>query len=898
MLGAGPAGLYLAILLRGSRPAGSGEPPEVTVLERNPPDATFGWGVVFSQDSLAALRDADFPTYTEISDTFARWDAIDIHYRGRVLRSRGHSFSAIRRTLLLDILQRRARELGVTLRFHHEVDDPSTVDGDLVVAADGVNSVLRRAHERAFGTVVRPQGCKYVWFGTDLVFDAFTFVFKPTEHGLFQVHAYPFDDNRSTFIVECREPVWRTAGLDTATEADSIAFCEKLFADELAGHRLLSNRSLWLDFPRVHNASWHHGRTVLIGDAAHTAHFSIGSGTKLAMEDAIALADALARRVGNVEAALVDYELERQPVVERFQQAADTSAGYFERVAAYHGLEPIQFAVNLLTRSGRISHANLTLRDPSFGRAADAWFTGQATLEPSAAGDAVERSAAEQSTAGGAVERSAAERSAVERSAVERSAVERSAAERSAVERSAAGGAGRGLVIAPPPLFTPLRLAGSTLPNRAVLPYALSPAPALGSGAGASPRDVGVPPSTERHAGVPRVTGAAEAPRDVGVPPSAERHLGVPASAGAAETAETAEAAPHVGVPASAPSHLGVPAFTADAETTEPPRNLGVPPPAERHVGVPALAGAAEAPRHVGVPALAGPVHGGAGLLLTGLVAACADGRVSPRTPIVSTVDWAAVVGRAHAGGALLAVQLGHAGARGATRPASHGVDLPLPPGEAWPLVAASAVAFTPFGATPVAAGEADLARLLDAFAAGAELLAGTGVDALELDLAHGRLLAGFLSPLANHREDGYGGPLANRLRFPLRVVEAVRAAWPSQRPLLARLTVADWPGGRRPGLTVAEGIEVAMALAAAGVQMIHVEAGQSVAEEQPLYRRGFLTELSDRVRNEAGVPTMVGGHLTTIDEANTALAAGRADLCLLALPEWDGGWDWDGGPG
>jgi anthraniloyl-CoA monooxygenase len=792
VLGAGPAGLYLAILLRKATGAGAGVagggaaagcswPPEVTVIERNPPDATFGWGVVFSQESLAALRDADLPTYTEITDTFARWDAIDIHYRGRVLRSRGHSFSAIRRTLLLDILQRRARELGVSLRFHEDVTDPSTVDGDLVVAADGVNSLLRRDSEAAFGTVVRPQGCKYVWFGTDLVFDAFTFIFKPTEHGLFQVHAYPFDEHRSTFIVECREPVWRAAGLDSATEADSIAFCEKLFADELGGHRLLSNRSLWLSFPRVHNASWHHGRTVLIGDAAHTAHFSIGSGTKLAMDDAIALADALARRPDDLEAALVDYELVRQPVVERFQQAADTSAGHFERVAAYHGLEPVQFAVNLLTRSGRVSHANLTLRDPSFGLAADAWF------------------------------------------------------------------AGRGAAIAPPPLFAPLQLSGVTVPNRAVVWCLLTP---LSANAPAAP---------------------------------------VSAPADAASTAACAPTARNVGVPALTPRHAGVPRPTpAAAERPDhptPAANVGVPAVIPRHVGVPRAEGAEAVGtgEAVGLDAAAS----GAGMVLTELVAVSEDGRVTPLTPVVSTVDWRAVVAHVRATGSVLAVQLGHAGARGATRPGWRGVDLPLPPGEAWPLVAASARPYGPFAATPRAAEEADLERLCAEFVAGAQALATAGVDALELDLAHGRLLAGFLSPLTNHREDGWGGPLANRLRFPLQVVRAVRAAWPEQRPLLARLTAADWSRG---GLTVTDGVEVATALAAAGVVLIHVEAGQSVAEEQPVYRRGFLTELSDRIRNEAGVPTLVGGHLTSVDEANTALAAGRADLCLLELPTGYGG--------
>ena len=681
ILGAGPAGLYLAILLRRGDPS-----REITVIERNPPDATFGWGVVFSEDTMSALRDADHPTYTEIGDTFARWDSIDIRYRGERLRSRGHSFSAIRRTLLLDILQRRCVQLGVTLRFGVEVTDPATLTGDLVVAADGVNSLLRRGNERRFGSVVAPQGCRYVWFGTDLVLDAFTFAFRETEHGLFQAHAYPFDENASTWIVECRPEVWRAAGLDAASEADSISFCEKVFADELAGHRLLSNRSQWLNFQRVHNRSWHHGNVVLVGDAAHTAHFSIGSGTKLAMEDAIALAAAIEREP-DLESALVAYELERQPVVERFQQAADTSAGYFERVAAHTGLEPIQFAVNLLTRSGRVSHANLTLRDPAFGRAADAWF------------------------------------------------------------------AGRGTVIAPPPTFTPLRLGPVTVPNRvAVL-----------------------------------------------------------------STVSTVSTVDRVSVP-------------------------------------------------------------GAGLVLTELVAVDDGGRVSVDTPTVDGVDWASLGSRAHDAGALLAVHLGHAGARGSTRPARYGMDVPLRGPSAWPLVAASAIPFGPNGIVPVAPAADGLARLRDAFATAAARLAEAGVDVLELDLAHGRLLAGFLSPLTNHRDDAYG----ERSRFPMEVVSAVRAVWPADRALAVRLTVADRVA--RGGLTVDDGITTARELAAAGVAMVHVEAGQSVAEEQPTYRRGFLTELSDRVRNEAGVATLVGGHLTTIDEANTVLAAGRADLCLLDL--------------
>jgi anthraniloyl-CoA monooxygenase len=379
ILGAGPAGLYLAVLLKKADPA-----RDVAVVERNAPDATFGWGVVFSEGTLGALRDADPETHLEMGDTFARWPTVDIRYRGRLLRSRGHAFSAIARKRLLQILQRRALELGVDLRFHTEVTDVAELAGeaDLVVAADGVNSLARHTYAAQLGAQVAPQGCKYVWFGTDLVLDAFTFIFKQTDAGLVQVHAYPFDERTSTWIVECPESTWRRLGFDAMDEAESLAACEAMFEEELQGHRLLSNRSLWTSFLLVRNDTWHHGKVVLLGDAAHTAHFSIGSGTKLAMEDAIALSQAFVRHPGDLERALVDYELERQPVVERFQQAAGDSAVYFTRVERYAHMDPMPFAFNLLTRSGRVTHANLAQRDPEFVRVLDAWFHSGGELRP------------------------------------------------------------------------------------------------------------------------------------------------------------------------------------------------------------------------------------------------------------------------------------------------------------------------------------------------------------------------------------------------------------------------------------------------------------------------------------------------------------------------------------
>jgi len=699
VLGGGPAGLYFALLAKRADPA-----HEITVVERNAPDATFGWGVVFSEETLGALRDADHPSYTEISDTFARWSAIDVVYGGRTVRSGGHVFSAIARRRLLEILQRHCRDVGVELAFQREAPDLELfADRDLVVAADGVNSTARRLLAPHLRPTLDSHRSRFIWFGTDLPLDAFTFVFRTAEHGMFQVHAYPFDADTSTFIVECTEGTWRAAGLDQAGEAESIAFCQDLFAPELDGHKLLSNRSLWINFVTVRCRSWHHGNLVLLGDAAHTAHFTIGSGTKLAMEDAVALAQALQRHPAALEAAFTDYELERQPVVERFQEAARDSATWFENVRRYDGFDPVQFACNLLTRSGRIGHLELTRRDPGFAATVDRFFAGRPET-----------------------------------------------------------------LVAPPPLFAPLGQRALTLANRVAL------------------------------------------------------------AAGAEDDATD--------------GHL------AAAATGR-------------------LAAAAAA---------------GAGVVVSELVAVAPDGRVTPGTPGLWADDhagpWAEAARQVAAHGSALALRLGHAGRRGATRPRRTGVDRPLPDG-GWPLLAASAIAYTPASPVPKAMDASDLERVAGQFAAAARRAADAGVQVLVCDLAHGYLLGGFLSPLANRRDDELGGSPEGRLRFPLRVVDAVRAAWPDDRPLWAALTVTDWAAG---GLEPEEAVAAARALAAHGCDLIQVTAGQTTAVTRPDYGRFHLVGWSDLVRNDAGVPTMAGGGLTTADEVNTVLAAGRADLCLL----------------
>jgi anthraniloyl-CoA monooxygenase len=698
-LGGGPAGLYASLLLKKARPE-----LDVTLIERNPPGATYGWGVVFSDRTLAEFREADQPTYEAITDRFVLWEAIDIHYRGELIRSGGHVFAGIARVALLDILQRRCQELGVRLQFEEDLLEPPAADQhDLVIAADGVHSLIRQSREKVFRPRLESGRSRYIWFGTDRVLDSFTFAFRESEHGLFQAHAYPFDGNTSTFIVETDEATWRRAGLENAAEADNISFCERLFIEELRGHRLRSNRSAWIAFVTVRNRTWHDGNLVLIGDAAHTAHFSIGSGTKLAMEDAISLARSVERRGDDVEGALTDYQLERKPVVERFQEAAVESRTYFENTRRYLHLEPMAFAFHLLTRSGRIDYANLRMRDPEYVDQVDRHFAG-------------------------------------------------------------------GVAVAPPPMLVPVATGSLALRNR-----------------------VALSPDTSGDA------------RD------------------------------------------GLLARTQQEALEEAARR-------------------------------------GAGLVLSDVVAVSPEGRITPGSPGLYRDEhgaaWRSVAETVHRAGAHLALRLGHAGRRGSTRPRNEGLDRPLSEG-GWPLLSPSP---TPYSARNVMPGEmiqSDLDAVRGAFTVAAERAATADIDLLLVHMAHGYLLGSFLSPLANVRQDRYGGDREGRMRFPLEVFRAVRAAWPEERALGATIQATDWAP---EGWETDDAVDLAGQLRDIGCAVIEPRAGQTVPEARPRYGRGFLVPFADRIRNEAMVPTLVGGAITTTAEVNTILAGGRADLCILDL--------------
>jgi anthraniloyl-CoA monooxygenase len=707
-MGGGPAGLYSAILFKKALPNAS-----VEIFERNRPDDTFGWGVVFSDKTMGNFLEADAPSHARIADEFYHWDDIDVHFKGRTIRSGGHGFAGISRRTLLNILQKRAASLGVKQSFQCELDDTRQFDdADLVVIAEGANSKARAQQAEKFDPSIDVRKCRYIWLGTTQKFTAFTFAFEKTEFGWFQIHAYQFSKDLSTVIVETREETWAAHGLDKADIDQSIAFCEKLFAAFLGHAPLLSNArhlraSVWLNFNRVVCGHWHDGTRVLIGDAAHTAHFSIGSGTKLAMEDAISLVRHVSH-AKDVPSGLASYQTERSVEALKLQNAARNRMEWFENVARYENMEPLQFAYSLLSGSQRIGHANLKLRDAQFI-------------------DKIETNLARSN----------------------------------------------GVARPRPPMFLPFQLRDMQLVNRVV-----------------------VSPMAQYRAidGMP-----------------GDWHL----------------------------VHYG-------ARAT-----------------------------------------GGAGLLFTEMTCTSADARISPGCTGLwneaQRAAWRRIVEFVHEESqARFCLQLGHAGRKGSTQLGWQEADHPLAEGN-WPLLAPSPLPYLQdISQVPQEMTLTDMDAVKDDFVRAATLGAAAGFDMLELHMAHGYLLASFLSPLTNVRSDEYGGAVENRLRYPLQVLRAVRAAWPAEKPLSVRLSACDWAEG---GLSESDVIAIARAMAAAGADILDISSGQTIATQRPIYGRMWQTPLADMVRNLAGVPTIAVGNIFEADHVNSIIAAGRADLCAIARP-------------
>ena len=727
-IGGGPAGLYFGLLMKQLNPA-----HDITVVERNKPYDTFGWGVVFSDATMDNMRAWDRPTADEIQQAFNHWDDIELLFKGRTIRSGGHGFVGIGRKKLLNILQARCEALGVKLAFEQEVDsDLDFPDADLVIASDGINSKVRTQYADVFkpDIVVRPN--RYIWLGTHRLYDAFTFDFQRTEHGWFQAHIYKFDDKTTTFIVECPESVWQAHGLDQADSAQSVAFCEQLFADNLQGHKLMTNArhlrgSAWLNFQRVVCDQWwlknpHGSHVVLMGDAVHTAHFAIGSGTKLALEDAIELTrqfQLLGDTADKLPEVLTAYQAARRIETLRIQNAAWNAMEWFEVCGTRYcdQLEPEQFMYSMLTRSQRISHENLRLRDQGWLEGYERWFAARAGVQRDERLPAV------------------------------------------------------------PPMFTPYTVRSVTLKNRVVV----------------SPM--------AQYSATDGLVG--------------DYHL----------------------------MHLGARAM------------------------------------------------GGAGLVVAEMTCVSPEGRITPGCPGLwrddQTAAWRRIVDLVHREtDAKIAVQIGHAGPKGSTCAPwqGGGMDQPLPAevGPNWPLLSASAQPYLPDGQVPRAMTRADMDEVTAQFAAATRRAAEAGFDWLELHCAHGYLLSAFISPLTNHRSDAYGGSLENRLRYPLEVMAAVRAAWPADKPLSVRISAHDWVEG---GITPADAVAIARAFKAAGADMIDVSSGQVSPEQKPTYGRMYQTPFADRIRQEAGIATIAVGAISEADHVNSIIAAGRADLCAVARP-------------
>jgi anthraniloyl-CoA monooxygenase len=714
VIGGGPAGLYFAILMKKAWPQ-----TRITVHERNRSDDTFGFGVVFSDQTLETFEGYDRETYRAITDHFAYWDDIEIHFRGSVHRIGGNGFCGCARRTLLQLMQERARALGVELNFQTEITDSDidalVRDADLVVAADGSNSRVRERFAAAFQPQVDLRPNTFCWMGSTRPFDAFTFFFRETPHGIFIAHCYQYEPGRSTWIMETDPETFVRAGLDPQDEAASSRYLESVFAEELAGHKLIINRSIWRRFPTIRCARWVAGNVVLIGDAKATAHFSIGSGTKLAMEDAIALYEAFRATPGlDVAAALARFEGERREEVEKTQHSADVSLVWFEHVRRFWHMDPTRFAFGLMTRSKAITYDNLALRAPDFVRAIDRVVADEVRAQ------------------------------------------------------------GFGVDTDDPvvPMFQPLRLRGMTLANRVV-----------------------VSPMCQYSA----VDGL----------------------------------------------------------------------PGDWHLV------------HYGARAI-----GGAGLMFTEMTCVSAEARITPGCAGIYSdaqeAAWRRIVDFVHQNSATkFCLQLGHAGRKGATRLMWEGMDEPLAEG-GWPIISASPIPYYPHSPVPREMTRTDMDEVIADFVQAVERAGRCGFDMIELHAAHGYLLATFISPLTNTRTDAYGGPLDNRLRFPLEVFRAMRKAWPDDKPMSVRISATDWADG---GITGDDAVAIARAFAEAGCDLIDVSTGQTTADAAPVYGRMFQTPFSDQIRNEAGLATMCVGAITSADQVNTIVAAGRADLVALARP-------------
>ena len=712
IVGGGPGGLYFALLMKKQFPAF-----DIDLYERNKADDTFGFGVVFSDQTLDNLMDYDRESYLAITKEFSYWDEIDFEFHGETIRSGGHGFCGTERRTLLMVLQERCCALGVRLHFSTEIKDLDQLkDADLIVAADGINSAIRERYKEQFQPSVELRRNHFIWLGSTAPSAAFSFFFAENEFGIWDLCTYQYKKNMSTWVIEAPDATWSKAGaiLNSLSEQETVAYLEKLWARRLNGHKLIANRSLWRRFPIIQNKNWYYQNIVLLGDALHTAHFSIGSGTKLAMEDAINLFNAF-KPQDAVADALQRFQSGRRLDVEKTQYAANVSALWTENPGRYWKMDPIQACFSMLSRSKAVTYENLRLRDAKFVDKVQTWFA-----------DSVRK---------------------------------------------------QGFAVPadnpPPPMFTPFKIGNLVVTNR----VAVSPMNMYSAEEGGVPGDF---------------------------------HL----------------------------VHLG---------------RLGM---------------------------------GGAGLVFAEMTAVSEQGRITPGCPGIYSeaqiAAWKRISDFIHRQSkSKFCLQLGHSGRKGSTKRGWEGMDHPLE-SENWDVFGPSPLAFHEFMHVPREITRSDMDIVVRDYAQAAINAAKAGFDMIEVHAGHGYLLSSFISPLSNERTDDYGGSLENRMRFPLEVFDAVKANWPSSRPISVRISATDWSPR---GIVPEEGMAVAAMFHRHGADIINVSAGQTSRWANPVYGRMFQTPFSEMIRNEVGAPTIAVGAITTADQVNTIIAAGRADICALGRP-------------
>lgn len=714
VVGGGPGGLYFAILTKMRCPE-----IEIDVYEQNQPGDTFGFGVVFSDETLDGYRDADEKSYDMIRAEFAHWSDIVIEHKDERIVIGGNGFAGCSRMTMLQQMNKRCEELGVNLHFG-DIVDPETIrtrfkDSDIIIAADGINSPIRRANEEAFGvkTDLRPN--QFVWLGSKCPLDAFTFFFRETKHGHFCAHTYQYEEGMSTWVVETTADCWEKSGFADMGEQECADYLETIFKDDLKGHPFITNRSLWRNFPKITCDKWDVDNIVMVGDNKATAHWSIGSGTKLAMDCAIGLSDAVVENLSDYKAAFAQYEDVRRTPVEIVQHNAQVSLVWFENMNDHWRKSPYEFAFSVMTRAKSVTWDNLQMRDADFMDTVEAEYYELYKRE-------------------------------------------------TGIDVSAEK---------PTPMFTKYKLRGMELPNRVVM------------------------------APMAQYCAVDGMPNDW--------HF----------------------------TH-----YTA--------RSMG-----------------------------------GTGLIFTEMTCPTPDGRITDGCTGIWNNEqvkaWKHITEYIHdTTDSKICMQLGHAGRKGSTKVPAEGMDLPKDK-DNWPIYSASPIQYIGgVSDTPREITKAHMDVVKDSFVAAVKRADEAGFDMIEFHAAHGYLFASFLSPLTNTRTDEFGGSVANRLKFPLDVFKAMRAAWPKDKPMSVRISACDWADG---GITDADVVEISKAFKKAGVDIMHISSGETVKWQKPVFGRMWQTPFSEMVRREADVPTITVGAITLPEQINTIVAAGRADLCALARP-------------